>query len=136
MGLLYFAAKLPEVIMRKLCLLLALALVGVMVSSSWADHRSFEGEAAYYSNYYEGRTMACGGKYQSWKMVAAHRTLPCGTRLRVKNKANGEVVRVTVKDRGPYGDENRVLDLSRRAARKLGYINAGIARVRAVILHN
>ena len=127
---------LPEVIMRKLCLALALGLVCVMVSTGWAHHRSFEGEAAYYSNYYEGRTMACGGTYQSWKMVAAHRTLPCGTRLRVKNKANGEVVRVTVRDRGPYGDEDRVLDLSRRAARKLGYINAGIARVRAVILHD
>ena len=60
--------------MRKLCLVLALGLVCVMVSTGWAHHRSFEGEAAYYSNVYAGQTMACGGKYQPWKMVAAHRT--------------------------------------------------------------
>ena len=56
--------------------------------------------------------------------------------MRVKNKANDNVVNVTVRDRGPYEDADHVLDLSRRADKRLGYINAGIARVRAVILHN
>jgi rare lipoprotein A len=100
-----------------------------------AHHRSFTGKAIYYSNQFAGDNMACGPAYQPWKMVAAHRHLPCGTRLRVKNRANGEVVTVTVQDRGPYSDEYN-LDLSRRAARKLGFIDQGYARFRAVILHN
>lgn len=93
------------------------------------------GKAVYYSDAYAGETMACGGKYQPWKMVAAHRRLPCGTELRVRNRANGRVVKVTVRDRGPYGDKERKLDLSRRAARKLRFIKKGVTRIRAVRLH-
>ena len=56
------------------------------------------------------------------------------TKLRVRNRANDEVVTVTVRDRGPH-DRDFVLDLSRRAARKLGYIRAGSTRVRAKVLN-
>ena len=89
----------------------------------------------YYSDQFAGEPMACGPLYQPWKMVAAHRTLPCGTRLRVRNRANGRTVRVTVQDRGPYTDDY-VLDVSRRAARQLGFLRQGSARIRAVILHD
>jgi rare lipoprotein A len=99
-----------------------------------AHHRAFTGKAIYYSNQFSGDHMACGPKYQPWKMVAAHRTLPCGTRLRVKNKANGKSVTVTVQDRGPFV-RGYVIDVSRRAARKLDFVSAGRTRVRAVILH-
>lgn len=92
------------------------------------------GEAVYYANRYEGQTMACGGRYRARKMVAAHRTLPCGTRLRVRSRATGKEVIVTVKDRGPFGDPGTILDLSRRAAGLLGYIRAGRAPVRAQII--
>ena len=121
---------------RALRLLIVAAVVCGFVTTGSAHHRVLWGEAVYYSNYYAGRTMACGGTYQPYKMVAAHRTLPCGTRLKVKNRSNGKIVKVTVKDRGPFGDPNRILDLSRRAARKLGYLSAGRARVRAVVLHD
>jgi len=100
-----------------------------------ARHRSFTGEALYYADEYDGSTMACGGVYRPWKMVAAHRKLPCGTRLRVKNLANGNVVKVTVRDRGPFGTTAK-LDVSRRAAKQLGFITAGRARVRVRILHD
>lgn len=99
-----------------------------------AHHRVIKGRALYYSNEYAGDAMACGPKYQPWKMVAAHKRLPCGTELRVKNRANGNVVTVTVQDRGPYTD-GFVLDVSRRAARKLGFLRAGSARIRAVVKH-
>ena len=72
-----------------------------------AHDRVWKGEAIYYSNELAGETMACGGKYRPRKMVAAHRKLPCGTTIRVKNRANGRVVRLTVKDRGPFGDKKR-----------------------------
>lgn len=113
-----------------MCVLVALMAPGVS-----AHHNGFRGKALYYSNEYAGQAMACGPDYQPWKMVAAHRTLPCGTKLRVRNRANGRVVRVTVRDRGPYTD-GFVLDVSRRAARKLGFVTAGSARIRARILHD
>lgn len=116
-----------------LCVALGLVLVPLMAR---AAHDSFKGDAIYYSNVYKGETMACGGKYQPWKMVAAHRNLPCGTRLRVRNLSNDKVVTVTVRDRGPYGDKETKLDVSRRAARKLDFISAGRARVKATILHD
>jgi rare lipoprotein A (peptidoglycan hydrolase) len=112
-----------------------LSLVVVVVGSASAN-QVIRGRAVYYSNVYSGQTMACGRTYRPWKMVAAHRSLPCGTRLRVTNKANGRKVTVTVRDRGPYGDRARVLDVSRRAAKRLGFIRKGITRIRAVVLSN
>ena len=109
---------------------LVLALLG---PGAFAESRVVKGKAHYYSDELSGNGMACGGTYRPKKMVAAHRSLPCGTVLRVKNRANGKVVEVKVKDRGPYGDKETVLDLSKRAARKLGYIDEGSARVRAVV---
>ena len=113
-----------------------LCLVGLFFAAPavFAQHRVIKGRALYYSDQYAGDPMACGPKYQPWKMVAAHRTLPCGTELRVRNRANGNVVTVTVQDRGPYTD-GYVIDVSKRAARKLGFITAGSARVRAVVKH-
>lgn len=99
-----------------------------------AGHNGFRGNALYYSDQYAGDAMACGPDYQPWKMVAAHRSLPCGTELRVRNVANDKVVTVTVRDRGPYTD-GYVLDVSRRAAEKLGFISQGSAKIRAVIKH-
>ena len=99
-----------------------------------AKRRVLRGRAVYYAARYEGQEMACGGRYRRRKMVAAHRKLPCGTRLEVTNRRNGRTVTVTVRDRGPYGDANTILDLSRRAARKLRFVASGSARVRAVIV--
>ena len=89
----------------------------------------------YYANRYVGRTMACGGTYQKSKMVAAHRSLPCGTRVRITNRSNGRTVRVRVKDRRPFGDKKLKFDVSRRAANRLGMIKEGRVPIKAVILH-
>lgn len=106
------------------------------LSGATAHHRVYLGKAHYYSDDFSGEGMACGGKYRPWKMVAAHRTLPCGKRIRVKNRKNGRVVTLTVRDRGPYGDKDFIVDVSRRAAKRLGFISAGIARVKVTVLHN
>jgi rare lipoprotein A len=119
----------------KRAIVLACALIVAITAVAYAHHRVIRGRAVFYSNVYAGETMACGGTYQPWKMVAAHRRLPCGTKLRIKNRANGRTVTVTVRDRGPYNGEY-VLDLSRRAAQKLRYVRRGWARVRAVVLHD
>jgi rare lipoprotein A len=91
------------------------------------------GHAVYYANRYKGRRMACGGRYHPNNMVAAHRSLACGTRLSVRTRRGEEVV-VRVTDRGPFGNARTILDLSRRAARRLGYTDTGRVWVRAEVL--
>ncbi len=65
-------------------------------------------------------------------LTAAHRTLPLGTRLMVTNVDNGQVVEVRINDRGPFR-RGRVIDVSWAAARKLGFVGRGVARVRVTI---
>lgn len=62
------------------------------------------------------------------KLTAAHRELGFGTHVKVVNRKNGKSVVVRINDRGPFVS-GRVLDLSRAAARRLGFVNAGTARV-------
>jgi rare lipoprotein A len=112
-----------------------MSFVFIVVGSA-AANVVIRGKAVYYSNAYVGQTMACGGRYRRWKMITAQRHLPCGTRLRVTNKRNGRKVTVRVEDRGPYGDSSIKLDLSRRAAKRLGFLHRGITRIRARILSN
>lgn len=116
------------------CLLASVALGSAGASPS-GKKQTLRGDAVYYADRYRGRTMACGGRYYPNRMVAAHRTLPCGTRLRVRSRMTGRKVVVKVMDRGPFSDSGTILDLSRRAARRLGYISAGRAPVRATILN-
>jgi rare lipoprotein A len=66
-------------------------------------------------------------------MTAAHKTLPFNTRVRVVNLDNGKVVAVRINDRGPFV-KGRIIDLSRKAASKIGMLNAGLANVRLEIL--
>jgi len=66
-------------------------------------------------------------------LTAAHRTLPLGTLIRVTNLENVKSVTVTINDRGPF-IRNAILDLSYAAARKLGFIEKGAARVQVEIL--
>lgn len=94
---------------------------------------SFSGEASWYGPGFEGNRTACGQRFDSSELTAAHRSLPCGTRVRVTNLVNGAQVTVEITDRGPYA-RGRVLDLSRHGAEVLGFIGAGHAQVRGDIL--
>lgn len=91
------------------------------------------GSASYYANVLAGRRTASGIPYDPSAAVAAHRQLPFGTRLRVHNLANDRTVEVEVVDRGPFA-KGRILDLSRSAARELGFIRQGHTRVRIEVL--
>jgi rare lipoprotein A len=83
------------------------------------------GHAAYYRG---GRT-ASGEVSGPNGYTAAHRTLPFGTKVLVTNLSNGRSVTVRINDRGPYG-RGRIIDVSTAAARELGMIGSGTARVR------
>jgi rare lipoprotein A len=73
--------------------------------------------------------MANGERFDPGKMTAAHRTLPFGTWVEVRRVDQGDAVRVRVTDRGPFGHEDRIIDLSRAAAQRLGMVKTGVARV-------
>ncbi len=118
--------------MRTAALGLFCAVFLIALPASAGD-RVMTGKAVYYSNALKGERMACGPRYQPDKMVAANRKLPCGTKLKVKSTTTGKIVYVTVQDRGPYGSKRTILDLSRRAARRLGFVSSGSTHVRATV---
>lgn len=92
-----------------------------------------EGKASYYSRKLQGRKMANGEPYKRNKLTAAHRTLPLGTKVKVTSLQTHKTVKVKITDRGPYA-KGRVVDLSEAAARKLGYINAGVVPVKVKVI--
>ena len=91
------------------------------------------GEASYYGAELAGNPTASGEIFDPAKLTAAHRTLPLGSRVRVTNLRNDETVVVRINDRGPYHGR-RILDLSRRAAQRIGMIARGKARVKIELL--
>ena len=76
-----------------------------------------------------GKLTASGRPYDQNALTAAHKTLPLGTRVQVTNLENGKRLMVVINDRGPY-IEGRIIDLTLRGARLLGYEAKGTARVR------
>ncbi len=87
------------------------------------------GLASWYGKEFAGRRTASGVIYNEWGLTAAHRDLPLGAEVTVTNLENGKSIIVVVDDRGPY-IKGRVIDLSRGAARELGMVAQGVARVR------
>ena len=86
------------------------------------------GNASYYAHKFHGKRTSSGLLYHKDSLTCAHRTLPFGTLLEVKNPKNNKSVVVKVTDRGPF-TKNRIIDLSYAAAKELGIIRNGIARV-------
>jgi rare lipoprotein A len=99
--------------------------------------RDEEGLATWYGAAFHGRTTASGIPFDRHAMVAAHPTLPFGTRVRVHRLSTGESVEVEIVDRGPAAGPRRagvVIDLSEAAAERLGFIREGRTRVRIEVL--
>jgi len=92
------------------------------------------GTAYYYAKRYNGRRTSSGAIYNPHKLTAAHPTLPFGTRVKVENLANKRSVVVTVNDRCRKRSFE-FIDLSRAAARELGFLGKGTARVRIITLY-
>ncbi len=86
------------------------------------------GTAAWYGMEYQGRVTASGEVFDMNSLSAAHRTLPFGTVVRVTNLDNSKSIDVTVTHRGPSAG-SRIIDLSYGAARELGFLSQGTARV-------
>jgi rare lipoprotein A len=87
------------------------------------------GLASWYGHPYHGRASSSGEIYDMEKLTAAHRTLPFGAVVEVRNLDNGRTVSVRINDRGPFVD-GRIIDLSRAAAREIRMLGPGTAKVR------
>lgn len=87
-----------------------------------------QGLASWYGERFHGKRTASGEPFNMQELTAAHKTLPFGTRVRVRNLDNGREVVVRINDRGPFNGR-RVIDLSRAAATALGMVKSGVAKV-------
>lgn len=87
------------------------------------------GMASWYGTKFHGRKTSNGEVYSMYGMTSAHKTLPIPAYVRVTNMANGRQVIVRVNDRGPFHND-RIIDLSYAAAKKLGYANVGTGKVK------
>jgi rare lipoprotein A len=95
------------------------------------------GLASFYGPGFNGEKTASGERFDQRKLVAAHRTLPLGSVVRVTNLENDRSVVLRVIDRGPYGRNHRkgcVIDVSKAAAQRLGFVRGGITHVTVRVL--
>ena len=91
------------------------------------------GQASFYADKFHGRKTASGAVYSHSKFTAACNSLPLGTWVQVTNLRNGKIAVVQINDR--LNPKNkRLIDLTKSAARKLGFISAGLTRVKVVVL--
>ena len=93
-----------------------------------ADGFRETGIASWYGPSFHGKKTASGEIYNKYAYTAAHKTLPFGTRVRVKNLDNGETTYVVINDRGPF-KSGRIIDLSYSAAQDINMVRSGTARV-------
>jgi rare lipoprotein A len=87
------------------------------------------GMATWYGDALAGHKTASGERFDPRAMTAAHRTLPIGTWVEVTRVDTGKRVRVRINDRGPFGKSDRVIDLSKAAAKRIDMLRAGVVRV-------
>jgi len=99
------------------------------------DSRGFResGIASWYGEDFHGKKTSSGEIYNMYALTAAHKTLPLGTYVRVRNLENNRQVDLRINDRGPFVRE-RIIDLSYRAAKEIDIVESGTARVELVAL--
>ncbi|ALD22240.1 septal ring lytic transglycosylase RlpA family protein [Hymenobacter sp. DG25A] len=114
---------------------LSFLLLAVAFLTGCAGGKAFTqtGQASYYADKFNGRKTASGSIYRPGQRTAAHNTLPFGTVVRVTNPRNHRSVKVTITDRGPHV-KGRIIDLSRKAAHKIGVDKAGVAPVQLKVV--
>ena len=102
------------------------SLVAVLASTTGAFAGDQCGGASWYS--LPGNRTANGDRMNPSAMTAAHKSLPFGSKVRVVDQRTGKSIQVTINDRGPFV-KGRIIDLSKAAATKLGFRNAGHTKV-------
>lgn len=118
---------------RRFCLRTLLLAGGLFFLGIGTLPAQEEGLASYYHHRFHGRKSSSGRVHDREELVAAHRTHPFGTFLRVTNLKNRKSVIVCVTDRGPHR-RSRIIDVSESAAVALDFKQAGMARVRIEVV--
>ena len=119
-------------LIRTICL--AAIVVSSAANSAFAhETETQEGVASFYSDSFQGATTASGEPFDQQALTAAHPSLPFGTKVLVTRPDTGQEVEVLINDRGPF-IQGRIIDLSKRAAAKLGMIRRGTAPVMVTLL--
>lgn len=118
--------------MRMLIILLALVVSGNSFAATPKKSNHTVGKASYYHHKFHGRKTANGEKFNNNAFTCAHRKHHFNTILQVTRLANGKMTYCRVNDRGPFS-KGRIIDLSRRAAKDIGMIPAGITKVKVKV---
>jgi len=103
-------------------------------SQTFYDGETQSGLASWYGSEQQGRLTSDGERFNEHLLTAAHRHLPFGTIVRVTNRSNGLSVEVRINDRGPFDDDDRIIDVSSAAADVLQMKRAGIVPVEIEIV--
>jgi rare lipoprotein A len=109
---------------------IAFSVMALMTAASPVFAKQ-NGKGSWYS--LPGNKTACGERMNPKALTAAHRTLPCGTKIKVTNKKNGKSVVVRVNDRGPF-IKGRIVDVSKAAGVRIGMIGTGVATVNVTVV--
>ena len=88
---------------------------------------------SYYGKKFHKKRTANGEIFNMYKVSAAHKSYPLGTKVRVTNLENGKSIKLVINDRGPFV-KGRIIDLSYKAARKLDFVNQGTTKVRINVI--
>ncbi len=102
-------------------------------SKKVAGRHALSGHASWYGPGFQGKKTANGERFNMHAMTAAHKTLPFGTKVEVTAVKTGKKVVVRINDRGPF-IKGRVIDLSKKAAKKLGILKSGHGKVKIRII--
>jgi len=116
-----------------LCILVPCSALAAQPVAAPSDNKEFSGMADYYHHSLYGRKTSSGQVLQKHLLTAAHRTLPFGTLVHVKNHRNGRSCVVVINDRGPF-TKSKVIDLSHQAATELNMISAGTVKVGCTVI--
>ncbi len=111
-----------------------LAGCGCLGSGASRKGRSQVGIASWYGEEFHGRPTSSGEIFDMYKLTAAHKELPLGTRVLVTNLKNRKRVVVKINDRGPFV-QGRIIDLSYGAAKKIGMLADGVVKVRIEVVN-
>jgi len=102
-------------------------------SSEKSKKKPQRGTASWYGANHQGKRTASGEKFNMNDLTAAHKTLPMGSFVKVKSLTTGKTITVRINDRGPFA-KGRIIDVSKAAAQKLGFIKRGTDRVEIVLV--
>ena len=115
-------------------LLLIICLLSLSTFAYAKNKKVQIGKGSWYGKPFQGKLTASGEHYNMYDLTAAHRTFPFNSMVKVTNLKNGRSVIVRVNDRGPYHG-GRIIDLSYLAAKKLGYVKKGVAKLKIKLLY-